>query len=179
MTRDWRSDLLNLATLGLAGPRSPHEIWSRCQVQHEIPSRQLGGIRPGARAARRHHPVDLRGRDGWLEASTVRRPWRTEKILRSFDHDRLGASARLQAAASPDGRLASVTPVTDGRRPWKKESGYHPQARVETIFFRYKSVIGGRLRARPPESQEAEALIACTLLNRMFELGRPKSFAMK
>ena len=66
-----------------------------------------------------------------------------------------------------------------GRRPWKKESGYQPQARVENTFFRYKSVIGGRLRARHPESQEAEALIACTLLNRMFELGRPKSFAMK
>jgi hypothetical protein len=66
-----------------------------------------------------------------------------------------------------------------GRRQWKKESGYHRQARVENTFFRYKSIVGGRLRARHPESQEAEALIACNILNRMFELGRPKSFAMK
>ena len=65
-----------------------------------------------------------------------------------------------------------------GRRQWKKESGYHLQARVENTFFRYKSIIGDRLRARHPESQEAEALIACNILNRMFELGRPKSFAM-
>ncbi len=65
-----------------------------------------------------------------------------------------------------------------GRRRWKKESGYHQQARVENTFFRYKSIIGDRLRARHPESQEAEALIACNILNRMFELGRPKSFAM-
>ena len=39
------------------------------------------------------------------------------------------------------------------RRRWKKESGYHRQARVENIFFRYKSIIGDRLRARHPESQ--------------------------
>ncbi len=65
-----------------------------------------------------------------------------------------------------------------GRRRWKKESGYHQQARVENTFFRYKSIIGDRLRARHSESQEAEALIACNILNRMFELGRPKSFAM-
>jgi hypothetical protein len=29
-----------------------------------------------------------------------------------------------------------------GRRRWKKESGYHQQARVENTFFRYKSIIG-------------------------------------
>ncbi len=40
-----------------------------------------------------------------------------------------------------------------GRRQWKKESGYHQQARVENTFFRYKSIIGGRLRARHPKSQ--------------------------
>ncbi|MBJ21828.1 MAG: hypothetical protein CL933_20665 [Deltaproteobacteria bacterium] len=42
-----------------------------------------------------------------------------------------------------------------GRRPWKRESGYHQQARVENTFFRYKSIIGDRLRTRPPESWEA------------------------
>jgi hypothetical protein len=29
-----------------------------------------------------------------------------------------------------------------GRRRWKKESGYHRQARVENTFFSYKSIIG-------------------------------------
>jgi hypothetical protein len=66
-----------------------------------------------------------------------------------------------------------------GRRQWKKESGYHQQARVENTFFRYKSIIGDRLRARHPRSQEAEAVIACNILNRMAELGRPQSFAMR
>jgi IS5 family transposase len=65
-----------------------------------------------------------------------------------------------------------------GRRRWKKESGYHRQARVENVFFRYKSIIGDRLRARHPKSQEAEALIACNILNGMTNLGRPESFAI-
>ncbi len=65
-----------------------------------------------------------------------------------------------------------------GRRRWKKESGYHHQARVENVFFRYKTIIGDRLRARHPRSQEVEALMACNILNRMFALGRPESFAI-
>ncbi len=63
-----------------------------------------------------------------------------------------------------------------GRRQWKKESGYHRQARVENTFFRYKSILGDRLRARCSESREAEALIACNILNRMTLLGKPASY---
>ncbi len=65
-----------------------------------------------------------------------------------------------------------------GRRQWKKESGYHHQARVENTFFRYKAIVGPKLRARHPESQKAEAMIACSMLNRMIALGRSKSFAI-
>jgi hypothetical protein len=65
-----------------------------------------------------------------------------------------------------------------GRRQWKKESGYHRQAGVENTFFRYKTTIGPRLHSRHPEAQEAEAIIACNILNRMMGLGRPESFAI-
>ena len=65
-----------------------------------------------------------------------------------------------------------------GRRRWKKESGCHRQARVENTFFRYKSIIGDDLRARTPGGQEAEVLIACNVLNRMTELGRPTSYSI-
>jgi hypothetical protein len=65
-----------------------------------------------------------------------------------------------------------------GRRQWKKESGYHQQARVENTFFRYKSIIGSKLRVRHPKSQKSEALMACNILNRMTALGMPKSLAM-
>ena len=65
-----------------------------------------------------------------------------------------------------------------GRRRWKQESQYHRQSRVENVFFRYKTIIGDRLRARHPKSQATEALIACNILNRMIALGRPESFAI-
>ena len=41
-----------------------------------------------------------------------------------------------------------------------------------------ESIIGDRLRARHPKSQEAEALIACNILNQMLEIGRPESVAI-
>ncbi|MFT5478703.1 MAG: hypothetical protein ACI8Y8_004071 [Planctomycetota bacterium] len=66
-----------------------------------------------------------------------------------------------------------------GRRRWKKESGYHRQGTVENAFFRFKSILGGRLRARHPEAQEPEAVAACNILNRMLELGRPTSVPIK
>ena len=66
----------------------------------------------------------------------------------------------------------------NGRRQWKKESGYHHQARVENTFFRYKTMISPRLRARHPESQQAETIIACNILNRMTRLGMPESLAI-
>ena len=48
-----------------------------------------------------------------------------------------------------DARDRTIKKVTKlGRRRWKKESGYHRQARVENTFFRYKSIIGDDLRAR-------------------------------
>ncbi len=65
-----------------------------------------------------------------------------------------------------------------GRREWQKESGYRQQARVENGFFRYKSVLGGGLRARNSDAQKREAMIGCDILNRMAELGRPKSYAV-
>ena len=67
---------------------------------------------------------------------------------------------------------------TIGRRRWRKESGYHRQARVENAFFRYKSIIGDRLRARNSKAQKTEALIACNILNGMTALGRPASCAI-
>ncbi len=117
-------------------------------------------------------------------------------------------------ATDRDKTIARVREV--GRRQWMKESGYHRQARVENAFFRYKTILGGRLRARTPAAggepvvfvrsdnrqgdsvalpafvehpiwehevatrlrETVEARVACRVLNRMTELGRPKSFAV-
>ena len=76
-----------------------------------------------------------------------------------------------------DWTVARVKEV--GRRQWKKESGYHRQARVENAFFRYKSILGDRLRARHLDAQQTEAVIACNVLNAMTDFGRPESRAVR
>ncbi len=45
-------------------------------------------------------------------------------------------------------------------------------------FFRYKSIIGDRLRARHPGARKVEAVVPCNILNRMTELARPESYAI-
>ncbi len=103
------------------------------------------------------------------------------------------AGARGATVVVPPARTASVSrrgprsSVRDrtikrvrdlGRRRWKNESGYHQQARVENAFFRYKSIIGDSVRARTPGGRLTEALLACNVLNRMTELGRPVSYSI-
>ena len=46
----------------------------------------------------------------------------------------------------------------------------------ENAFFRYKSIVGDCLRARSSSGQRREAVLACNVLNRMTELGRPVSY---
>ena len=59
-----------------------------------------------------------------------------------------------------------------------KESGYRQQARVENGFFRYKSLLGGTLKARNSNAQAKEVMIRCHILNRMASLSRPESYAV-
>jgi hypothetical protein len=42
-------------------------------------------------------------------------------------------------------------------------------------MFRYKTLIGPRLRARTLPAQKSEARIACAVINRMTQLGMPIS----
>jgi hypothetical protein len=66
-----------------------------------------------------------------------------------------------------------------GRRQWKQESGYHQQARAENTFMRYKRILGDRLHSRDADAQVVEARLACSILNRMVELGMPASYAVR
>ena len=62
-----------------------------------------------------------------------------------------------------------------GRRQWRKESGQHRQARAEKPFFRYKRLLGCRLRARDPAARKVEVRLGCGVLNRMLGLGAVRS----
>ena len=86
-------------------------------------------------------------------------------------------SRRNPRSSARDGTIRRISKI--GRRRWKKEVGYHRQASaVESAFFRYKSILGDRLRSRTRTAQAVESVRACNVLNRMTELGRPESFAI-
>jgi hypothetical protein len=62
-----------------------------------------------------------------------------------------------------------------GRMGWQKRSGYTRRALVESAISRFKRVIGDALRSRTDQRRTTEVAIAVQALNRMLELGRPKS----
>jgi hypothetical protein len=62
-----------------------------------------------------------------------------------------------------------------GRRSWERAVGYGQRSLVETAMFRYKTLIGPTLRARKFAAQQVEARLACSVINRMTELGMPLS----
>ena len=64
----------------------------------------------------------------------------------------------------------------DGRKEWKKNSGYHVRSLVETTMFRLKTIFDCELSARLLETQTTQALVRCAALNRMTHLGMPQSY---
>lgn len=64
----------------------------------------------------------------------------------------------------------------EGRAQWKKEVNYHRRSLVETFMYRYKTILGDRLASRKQWTQAAEVSIKIDVLNRMIELGMPKSY---
>ena len=64
----------------------------------------------------------------------------------------------------------------EGRALWKQEVGYHRRSRVETLMFRFKTILGDRLASRRESTQATEVVIKLDVLNRMTELGTPKSY---
>ena len=83
-------------------------------------------------------------------------------------------SGRRARSRARDRTIKRITNV--GRRRWKQEAGYHRQACAENAFFRYKSIIGGGLRARSTGGRVTEAVLACNVLNQMIDVGRPESY---
>ena len=122
-----------------------------------------------------------------------RNPREMQSRGRSFDPVYEAAGARHAQLVVPPTRTAKVSrrgprsrarvrTISDvetlGRRDWQKASGYHRPAHVENAFFRYKSIIGDGLRVRSGGGRKVETSLACRVLNRMIELGRPESSAI-
>jgi hypothetical protein len=78
------------------------------------------------------------------------------------------------SACQRDSHIEAINKA--GRFKWKRESGYYLQSHAENTVSRYKRIIRGKLRAKRDEAQEREALIACSILNLMREIGWPQSY---
>ena len=80
------------------------------------------------------------------------------------------------AATAPTQRDRHLELIAErGRMGWQKATGYNVRAKAEAAVSRYKRVIGDALRSRTDDRQATEVAIAIRALNRMLELGRPKS----
>jgi hypothetical protein len=80
------------------------------------------------------------------------------------------------AESTPTQRDLHLQSIAEhGRRGWQKSSGYTRRALVEASISRFKRVIGASLRSRTDRRRANEVAIAIHALNRMLELGRPKS----
>jgi len=93
-----------------------------------------------------------------------------------------GRDAQLNPSPSPAQRERNrnVLSIRElGRREWHKSSGYSGRAMVENAVFRYKTIMGRRMRSRTMEGQRMEALLACRILNTMTRLGMPDSYRVR
>jgi len=95
-----------------------------------------------------------------------RRTWRKIHVGMCADSGQIVVSAMTSNNVSDD----------EGRSLWKQEIGYHRRSQVETFMFRYKTILGERLAARKQWTQATEVAIKLDVLNRMTELGMPKSY---
>ena len=62
--------------------------------------------------------------------------------------------------------------LDDGIHKWRRESGYYQQSKVENIFYRYKTILGNKLRSRREDNRHVETVIGCNILNRFLGDGK-------
>jgi hypothetical protein len=143
-----------------------HRVAGDGPIHLMVDSTGISIVGEGEWAAAKH---GARGRRGWkkLHIGVDRTGTIVAQILTHGSAD--DAKAALDLIDSIDGDIASIT----------ADTAYDTLAiYVENTFFRYKTIVGPRLRARHPKSQDAEAVTACNILNRMLAIGRPESFAI-
>jgi hypothetical protein len=91
-------------------------------------------------------------------------------------HKKPAPARQARCESDPTQRDRHLQLITEhGRMAWQKTSGYNARAKAEAAISRYKRVIGDALRSRTDDRQATEVAIAVRVLNRMLELGRPKS----
>jgi hypothetical protein len=93
-------------------------------------------------------------------------------------------TAKLANTTDPTGWCATRNGILQqiavhGRSTWRQLSGYTRQSIAENTMLRFKRLFGGQLWARRLITQRVEAVVKCTTLNRMTQLGMPETVRVK
>lgn len=87
--------------------------------------------------------------------------------------------ARLWSEPHSESRDENVKTMRRvGLEKWKQKARYHRRSLVETAMMRLKTIFSEKLKGRTFDRQAVEARIRCAALNRMTELGMPRSYAV-
>lgn len=119
--------------------------------------------------------------DGGYDKRKVYRQCLERQVLRVLIPPRKDAKIwqHGNSSAPPHPRDANLRAIRHGgRKRWKEESGYHLRSLIENTMFRFKTIFGDHIQSREDRRQATELKLAFAMLNRMFELGRPDSYAV-
>lgn len=71
-------------------------------------------------------------------------------------------------------QIADLGGDDSARKLWKKHIGYHRRSIAETAMYRFKALLGEKLKCRKRAYQKAEVLSKYLIINRMNSIGMPK-----
>jgi len=108
------------------------------------------------------------------EAAHGRGGGRTVRVLIPPRRD---AQVSPEPSAALQERNRNIRSIRErGRREWHTHSGYSKRSMVENTMYRYKTIIGRRMRSRTFDGQRVEVHLARKILNMMTCLGMPDSY---
>ena len=148
-----------------------HEIVSGELTENKVDDAAMVGSLIGAGA---EHISSVAG-DGAYDKSKSRKQLHGNNIEQIIPPP---CNAVLSKDKPPElfSRDAAIKRIAEiGREEWKKEIGYHRRSIAEVAMFRYKTILGDKLRSRKFDNEKTEAIIGCVILNKMTELGMPIS----
>ncbi len=86
------------------------------------------------------------------------------------------SQAVVDNATNPSTRDKAVKYIQEkGYWAWYYKNDVGRRNRVENTFYRLKTIFGRKLHSRTIPNQDVESQFLCTMLNKMTELGMPKS----
>jgi hypothetical protein len=165
--RDWRK--LHIAVNALTGQIIACDLTSKIARDASRVPKLLKQINSPLASVRADGAYDREAAYEAIESHTV---GRSPRVLIP---PKKNAQVKPKVAALKERNRNIRSRARLGRRQWHTRSGYSTRSMVENTVYRYKAIIGPRMRSRTLQGQRVEARVGCRILNRMAGLGMPAS----